>query len=115
MNGSKRTHAIHPVTGRLFIARTECPHSPKWAAPKLLSLTALSFLTGCRGAPSINLVGSFFPAWMLCIGLGVVGVLLLRRVFVRTQIEAHLGALPLVYSCLWVLLTLSSWLLFFRS
>ena len=93
----------------------ECPRSAKRVAFKLLSLTALLFLTGCRGAPSINLVGSFFPAWMLCVGLGVVGVMVLRRVFVRTQIEAHLGVLPLVYFCLWVLLTLSSWLLFFRS
>jgi hypothetical protein len=79
-----------------------------------IAFTALIFLTGCKGAPSINLVGSFFPAWMLCVAIGVFGVLRLRRVFVRTQIEAHLGTLPLVYFCLWVLITLGSWLLFFR-
>jgi hypothetical protein len=82
---------------------------------KLLPLTAPIFLIGCRGAPSINLVGSFFPAWMLCVALGVIGVLFLRRIFVWTNIEAHLGTLPLVYFCLWVLLTLGSWLLFFRG
>jgi len=76
---------------------------------------ALILLTGCRGAPSINLVGSFFPSWMLCVALGVLGSLILRRVFVRTQIEPHLGPLPLVYFSLWILLTLSSWLIFFRS
>jgi hypothetical protein len=84
-------------------------------AGKALSVTALLFLNGCRLAPSINLVGSFFPAWMLCVALGVSGVLVLRRVFVRTGLEPHLGALAVVYFCLWVLLTLSSWLLFFRS
>jgi len=84
-------------------------------AIRLLPLTAPIFLTGCRGAPSINLVGSFFPAWMLCVAFGVIGVLVLRRVFVRTQIETHLGRLPLVYFCLWVLITLGSWLLFFRG
>ena len=93
----------------------ECPRSAKWVAFKLLSLTALLFLTGCRGAPSINLVGSFFPSWMLCVALGVIGVLLCRRIFVRTGIEPHLGAVPLVYFCLWVLLTLSLWLGIFRS
>ena len=72
-------------------------------------------LTGCRGAPSINLVGSFFPAWMLCVAFGVIGVLVLRRVFVRTEIEHHLGPVPVVYFCLWVLITLVSWLVFFRS
>ena len=78
-------------------------------------LMALIFLTGCRGAPSINLVGSFFPAWMLCVALGVLGSLVLRRIFVRTQVEPHLGPLPVVYFCLWILLTLSTWLIFFRS
>ena len=82
---------------------------------KALPLTALIFLSGCRGAPSINLVGSFFPAWMLCVAFGVIGVLLARRVFVRTGIEPHLGAVGVVYFCLWVLLTLVSWLVFFRS
>jgi hypothetical protein len=84
-------------------------------ANKAVPLTALIFLTGCRGAPSINLVGSFFPAWMLCVAFGVIGVLVLRRVFVRTEIEPHLGAVTVVYFCLWVLLTLGSWLLFFRG
>jgi hypothetical protein len=90
-------------------------HSVKQEVFKLVSLTAPIFLAGCRGAPSINLVGSFFPAWMLCIGIGIIGVLLSRRVFVRTGIEPHLGALPVVYFSLWVLLTLGFWLFFFRS
>jgi len=77
-------------------------------------LLALMLLTGCRGQPQINLLGSFFPAWMLCMGIGVVGMLLLRQVFVRTKLEPHLGLRPLVYFCLWVLLTLASWLIFFR-
>jgi hypothetical protein len=82
---------------------------------ELFFLVSLLFLSGCRGAPSINLVGSFFPAWMLCVGFGVIGALLLRSVFVRTEVEPHLGPLPLVYFCLWVLITLGSWLLFFRT
>jgi len=77
-------------------------------------LVTLMLLTGCRAAPQINLLGSFFPAWMLCIGIGVAGTLLLRKVFVRGKLEPHLGLPPLVYFCLWVLLTLASWLIFFR-
>jgi hypothetical protein len=79
------------------------------------TLPAALFLTGCRGAPSINVLGSFFPGWMLCMGLGLVGALGLRQVFVKTSIESHLVPRPLVYLCLWGLVTLSSWLLFFRS
>jgi hypothetical protein len=70
---------------------------------------------GCRGTPSIDVVGSFFPAWMLCMAFGVVGALVLRQVFIKTNLEASLGPRPLVYFCLWILITLTSWLLFFRS
>jgi hypothetical protein len=84
-------------------------------AYKMVLPMTLVLLTGCRAAPQINLLGSFFPAWMLCVGLGVAGTLLLRRVFVHAELEPHLGLLPLVYFSLWVLLTLSCWLLFFRA
>jgi len=96
---------------------TPCQFSKTLFATGLsaLRLVALIFLTGCRGAPSINLVGSFFPAWMLCVAIGIIGVLLLRRLFIRMEIEPHLGPIPLVYFSLWVLLTLGSWLLFFRG
>jgi hypothetical protein len=76
---------------------------------------SLVLLTGCRGAPSINLLGSFFPAWMLCMVLGVAGAFLVREVCIRTSIEPHLQPRVLVYFCLWGLITLLSWLLFFRS
>ena len=76
---------------------------------------SLICLAGCRAAPSINVLGSFFPGWMLCVGLGVVGSLVLHQVFIKTNIEQHLRPRPFVYFCLWGLITLTSWLLFFRS
>ena len=77
--------------------------------------TGLMFLTGCRGAPSINLLGSFFPGWMLCMVLGVAGAFVVREVCIRTNIEPHLQPRVPVYLCLWGLITLLAWLLFFRS
>ena len=76
---------------------------------------AALFLSGCRGAPSINVLGSFFPGWMLCMGLGLLGSLVFRQVFIKTNLESHLVPRALVYLCFWGLVTLSSWLLFFRS
>jgi hypothetical protein len=72
-------------------------------------------LTGCRGSPSINVLGSFFPGWMFCMGLGVAGGLLLRQVFIKLGVESYLGPRPVIYFCLWLLITLALWLLFFRS
>lgn len=79
------------------------------------TILATLFLTGCRGAPSINVLGSFFPGWMLCMGLGLFGALLFRQISIKTSIESHLVLRPLVYLSLWGLITLSSWLLLFRS
>jgi hypothetical protein len=80
-----------------------------------LAAVALVLVTGCQGSPSINVLGSFFPGWMLCIGLGAAGTLVSHRLFVKAGIEPHLKPRPLVYFCLWLLITLVSWLLFFRS
>ena len=68
---------------------------------------------GCSRAPSINILGSFFPAWILC---GVIGVLLavaVRVFFVRLNWERELAPLIVVYPCLAALFTFSIWLLFF--
>ncbi len=80
----------------------------------LLLLLPWTLLTGCRAAPQINLMGSFFPAWMLSIFIGIAGTLLFRRLFARTKIEPHLRPIQAVYFCLWVFLTLACWLIFFR-
>src|ERR1700692_1081065 len=34
-------------------------------------LVACLLLSGCERAPSINVLGSFFPAWILCIASGI--------------------------------------------
>jgi hypothetical protein len=71
-------------------------------------------LSGCSRAPTFNILGSFFPAWILC---GVIGILLtvaVREIFVRTKFEQELSPLILVYPCLSAFFTFTLWLLFFR-
>jgi len=70
-------------------------------------------LAGCD--PVIEIQGTFFPAWLLCMIVGVVLTVALRPLFVRLGIEPFLGPLPLIYTSLAVLLTLGAWLLFFRT
>ncbi len=70
-------------------------------------------LAGCD--PIIEIQVTFFPAWLLCMIVGVVLTVVLRPLFVRLGLEPHLGPLPLIYTCLTVLLTLGTWLLFFRT
>jgi hypothetical protein len=76
-------------------------------APALLA-------AGCSRAPSFNILGSFFPAW---IGCGVIGILLavaVRLFFVHIKLEDKLlWPLILVYPCLTLFFTFTLWLLFF--
>jgi YtcA family len=82
---------------------------------RIFGLAILLPLTGCRGAPSVNILGSYFPGWMLCAFLGVFGSYVCRQIFVMTNVDSGFVPRPLVYFSLWVLLTLSIWLLFFRN
>jgi protein AaeX len=103
-----------------FIKRAKGRADPRHCASGRSWLQAgavlgLAVFPGCAGAPSINLLGSFFPGWMLCMILGVVGCLVLRQIFIKTNIEPHLHPRPLVYFCLWLLIMLGLWVPFFRS
>jgi hypothetical protein len=77
------------------------------------SLLVMSFAAGCSRAPVFNILGSFFPAWIVC---GLIGILLatgVRLVFVRMNFEQDLSPLILVYPCLTAFFTFTLWLLFF--
>jgi uncharacterized protein YacL len=65
--------------------------------------------------PYINIIGSFFPSWMLCALIGIVVALLVRWLFVRTGLDLYVGPRRLVYSSLAILVTLVLWVAFFRG
>jgi hypothetical protein len=65
--------------------------------------------------PIINIQGSFFPAWIGCMSIGIVLTALCRQIFAVTRLEPHLGPLLLIYPSLWLLVTLLIWLAFYRT
>ncbi len=76
---------------------------------------AACLLGGCslKGAPSYSIFGAFFPAWLLCAGIGIAGSIGLRSLFIATGLEAEMPFRPLMYFALAAALTLSIWLLLF--
>ena len=72
-------------------------------------------LPGCGCAPSVNILGSFFPAWLICIVVGVVLTIITRQVLVAIKIAADLGPPGLVYPCLAGLWIFATWLVLFGS
>ena len=73
-------------------------------------------LGGCgAGAPSLSLVGSYFPAWILCSLVGLAVGLAARVVLSATRL-AEAAAYPLVV-CIasGVIAGLLVWLAFYRA
>ena len=64
--------------------------------------------------PQVNVVGSFFPSWMLCVAIGIVLGIVARRLFVRAGIDPYLGPRALVYPSLALLVALVLWVALFR-
>jgi hypothetical protein len=74
---------------------------------------AFSLAFGASCSPVFDVEGAFFPAWMLCMVVGVALAAVIRAVFARVGIEPHLGPLVIVYPALALLLTLAGWLVLF--
>ena len=72
-------------------------------------------LSGCAMPPSVNVLGSFFPAWLICIITGVVLTILTRQVLVATKLASDLGPPALVYPCLAACWIFATWLVVFGS
>ena len=64
--------------------------------------------------PQINVIGSFFPSWMLCAAIGIVVAVLARRLFVMVGVDPYVGPRALVYPSLAILVTLVLWVTLFR-
>jgi hypothetical protein len=98
------------MTRKLDSLRSKCPASPVTAAA---CSAAVLFVAGCSRAPSFNILGSFFPAWILCGVIGILLAVIVRWYFVRIKLEEQLKPLILVYPCLAAFFTFTLWLLFF--
>jgi hypothetical protein len=77
----------------------------------LLLVVAMSF-AGCSRAPSFDILGSFFPAWLICLASGLLLTLAARWLLLRAGVVL---AIPvLTYPSLTALFTFALWLAFFR-
>jgi hypothetical protein len=93
------------------------PRSDRAHRIEFRPLAVLFFLSlcGCHVVPSVNVLGSFFPAWLICIVIGVVLTLLIRQLFVAMKIAPHLGPAALVYPSLAAACVFATWLILFES
>jgi fructose-specific phosphotransferase system IIC component len=72
---------------------------------------SLLLLTGCARAPSFDLLGSFFPAWIVCLVAAIL-LTVLSRELLRRHVEI---VWPIVvYPSLTVFFAFALWLVLFH-
>ena len=78
---------------------------------RLLLLLICSPLSSCSRAPSVDVLGSFFPAWLLCFVAGTVLAALVRLLLLRLNRKMPFPILA--YPSLAAFLTFTLWVVFF--
>lgn len=86
---------------------------PEARSLRLPFLLVLAFLSGCGRAPSFNILGSFFPAWLICMFVGVLAAVLVYWVFARKEWDKHIPWAIMVYPCFAAFIAFTTWLIFF--
>jgi hypothetical protein len=82
-------------------------------ATAIASTGILALLSGCERAPTFNIVGSFFPAWLFCVIAGITLAAVLHWVFTKIEIDKHIKPSILVYPCLAASFACALWLIIF--
>jgi hypothetical protein len=82
-------------------------------AAVMMAGAALIPVAGCSHAPNFNILGSYFPAWLLCITAGISLAGLAYWGLQRLHIESEVKPSILVYPCMAAFLAFTLWLLLF--
>jgi hypothetical protein len=72
---------------------------------------ALMSLGGCDGAPSRNILGSYFPSWMVCALLGIAVAGIARAIFKASGLLQELPVPFVVLLAIGCSATFALWLL----
>ena len=78
-------------------------------------IVTLASLAGCaaREAPSFIMFGAYFPAWMLCAVIGIMGALAARIAMVATGLSETLPFQLFVCASVGLVVAVSAWWLWF--
>jgi hypothetical protein len=66
-------------------------------------------------SPTVDILGSYFPAWMVCILSGLALTFIAQWIIQLLNLRPYVGPAPLVYSCLMIIFTFATWILFYQN
>ena len=64
---------------------------------------------------TVDVLGSYFPAWMVCILSGLTLTLIAHWIVQLRNLKPYLGPAPLIYSSLMIIFTFATWILFYQN
>src|SRR4030095_3557306 len=101
----------HPPTGRRTLFRSVR------IIGLLLLIGALIFVVRpvSHRSPTIDILGSYFPAWMIFIVSGLTFTLVSRWVIRAYHLEPYASPAPLIYTCLTIIYTFVTWIVFYQN
>jgi hypothetical protein len=83
----------------------------------LLLIGALIFVVRpvSHRSPTIDILGSYFPAWMICIISGLTLTLVSRWIIRAYHLEPYASPAPVIYTCLTLIYTFGTWIIFYHN
>ena len=66
-------------------------------------------------SPTVDVLGSYFPAWMVCILSGLTLTLIAHWIVQVGNLKRYIGPVPLIYSSLMIIFTFATWILFYQN
>jgi hypothetical protein len=79
------------------------------------ALLSFTLASGCNHVPSQDILGSFFPAWMLCALVGILLTVVVRQIVIRTGVDAFVHMRLILYLGLAMSLTFFMWVAWYGN
>jgi hypothetical protein len=81
----------------------------------LIVIAFLAVRLSGHNSPTIDILGSYFPAWMICILSGLTLTFVAHWIVQVCNLKPYIGPAPLIYSCLMIIFTFATWILFYQN
>ena len=110
--------------GQVALGSTNNPPPVRRSRSRSLGIIGLLLLIGTlifvvrpvsHRSPTIDILGSYFPAWMICIVSGLTLTLVSRWIIRAYHLEAYASPAPLIYTCLTIIYTFVTWMIFYQN
>ena len=85
------------------------------AGAAVLVFAFLAVRVSSHHSLTVDVLGSYFPAWMVCMLSGLALTFVAHWIVQVCNLKPYIGPAPLIYSCLMIIFTFATWILFYQN